>query len=116
MIILDTDFLVNAIKNRVDVDEQIRQEYPLMEIVVLDKTLDELKKVNNIDAKAALKLIELKKFKIIKTNKDKIVDNLIIDIAKEKDIVATQDKDFKRKLKKLGIKFITIKHKDYVSF
>lgn len=115
MIILDTDFLVNAIKNKVDVTRQIKAEYITEEIAVVDKTLDELKKINNSDSKTALRLIEVKKFKIIKTDRKKIADDLILDIVGTNDMVATQDKYFKRRLKYKGVKVLTIKHKDYVS-
>ncbi|MBS3172722.1 hypothetical protein J4438_04075 [Candidatus Woesearchaeota archaeon] len=114
MIILDSDFLVNAVKYKIDVIEKIKEEYPELKIAVVDKTLDELKRIDILDSKLALKLIEIKKIEVIKTNKDKIADDLIFDIVKEKDIVATQDKEFKRRLKEKNIKVITIKQKKYI--
>lgn len=116
MIILDSDFLVNAVKYKIDVIEKIREEYPELKIAVVDKTLDELKRIDILDSKLALKLIEIKKIDVIKTNKDKIADDLIFDIVKEEDIVATQDKEFKRRLKGKNIKVITIKQKKYIDF
>ena len=106
--ILDTDFLINVIKYKIDISE-IKNPY------IIDKTLDELKKVNNLNARAALKLIELKKFKIIKTKKDKIVDDLILEKATKEDRVATQDKKLKKKLKEKQIKVITVRQKKYIS-
>ena len=50
-----------------------------------------------------------------KTDRKKIADDLILDIAGTNDMVATQDKYFKRRLKYKGVKVLTIKHKDYVS-
>ncbi len=98
-----------------DVISQIQENYPGEKIAVMDKTLDELKKVNNPNARAAIHLIKLKEIKIVKTKKDKIVDELILDKVKSKDIVATQDRNFKRKLKEKDVKAITIRQKKYVS-
>jgi len=115
MIILDTDFLITSIKYRVDVISQIKDNYPTEKIVIIDKTLDELKNVNNINSKAAVHLIKLKDINLIKTKKDKIVDDLIIETVKEGDMVATQDKELKRRLKNKDIKVLTIRQKRYVS-
>jgi rRNA-processing protein FCF1 len=106
--ILDTDFLVNVIKNKVNIEE-------IKNPCIIDKTIDELEKVNNLNAKTALKLIELKKFKIIKTKKDKIVDDLILEEATKEDTVATQDKKLKKRLKEKQIKTITVRQKKYLS-
>ena len=116
MIILDTDFLVNSIKYKVDIITQIKENYPKQTIAIIDKTIDELKKVNNINAKTALKLIKIKKVNIIKTSKNSTVDNLILKIAKKTDIIATQDQNLKKKLRDEGIKTITIRQKGYVVF
>jgi len=106
--ILDTDFLINVIKNKVNIEE-IRNP------AIIDKTIDELKKVDNPNSKLATKLIKLKKFKVIKTKKDKIVDDLILEKASKEDIVATQDKKLKQRLKDKQIKVITIRQKKYLS-
>jgi rRNA-processing protein FCF1 len=106
--ILDTDFLVNVIKYRIDIEE-------IKSPCIIDKTIDELEKVNNLNAKAAIKLIKLKKFKIIKTKKDKIVDDLILEKATKEDIVATQDKKLKKRLKEKQIKVITVRQKKYIT-
>lgn len=114
MIILDTDFLVNSIKYKVDVISQIIYDYPTEKIGIIDKTIDELKNVNNLNARAAIHLVKLKNLKIIKTKKDKIVDDLILDYVSEGDIVCTQDLRLKRKLKEKNIKVLTIRQKKYV--
>jgi len=105
--ILDTDFLINIIKYKINIEE-------IKNPTIIDKTIDELEKVNNPNAKTAIKLIEIKKFKIIKTEKDKIVDKLILGNVKEGDIVATQDRKLKKELKEIGIKVITIRQKKYL--
>jgi|TARA_Y100000310_G_scaffold195762_1_gene195801 rRNA-processing protein FCF1 len=106
--ILDTDFLINVIKNKINIEE-IRNPS------IIDKTIDELKKINNSNSKMAIKLIKLKKFKTIKTKKDKIVDDLILENIKKGDLVATQDKNLKKELKGKQIKVITIRQKKYIN-
>ncbi len=105
--ILDTDFLINVIKYKINIEE-------IKNPTIIDKTLDELKKVNNLNAKAAIKLTKLKKFKIIKTKGNKIVDDLILEKATKEDSVATQDKKLKKQLKEKQIKTITIRQKKYI--
>lgn len=116
MIYLDTDFLVNSIKYKVDVTAEIKENFPKEKIVVFDKVIDELKKINSKDSRTAIILIKIKGFKVIKTKKDKTNDEFILEKVKKKDLVATQDKELKRKLKEKGIKVITIKQKKYVGF
>ena len=105
--ILDTDFLISIIKYKIST-EGIKNP------AIIDKTIDELDSKNTSNAKAAIKLIEIKKFKIIKTKKDKIVDDLILEHTKEGDLVATLDRKLKRKLKEKQIKTITIRQKKYI--
>lgn len=116
MIFLDTDFLVFSIKNNIDFSKQIKEESPKEELAIVDKTLDELTKLNSLESKIALSLIKIKKFKIIKTKKDKIADDLIIDNLKIGDIVATQDKELKKRVIEKGNKVITIRQKRYIKF
>ncbi len=105
--ILDTDFLINVIKYKINIEE-------IKNPSIIDKTLDELKKKNTSNARAALKLIKLKKFKIIKTKKNKIVDDLISEKVLKEDLVATQDKKLKKQLKDKNIKIITVRQKKYI--
>lgn len=104
--ILDTDFLINVIKYRINIEE-------IKNPAIIDKTLDELKKTTS-NGRAALKLIKLKNFKIIKTKKDKIVDDLILEKASKEDLIATQDKKLKQRLKEKQIRTITVRQKKYI--
>ena len=86
------------------------------EIAIIDRTIEELTNINKAESKAALKLIEIKQIKQIKTDKNTIVDNLIINIVdKEKHIVATQDKELKQRLKEKNIQIITVRQKKYLN-
>lgn len=107
-IILDTDFIIFCLKNRVDILTQIKDLNLIHKVYIIDKTIDELK--NKPLEKLAKTFI--KKLNIIKTKKDNIVDNLIL--QQKNIIVATQDKELKEKLKKAKIPIITLRQKKYL--
>ena len=122
-IIIDTNFLLIPGTLKVDIFSEIDRictfKYTLH---IVDKTLEELKKIIQTQrgkyssaAKLALQLLKNKKVKIIKTKKDKQVDDLILDIAKKgKIIVATQDKEFKHLLKAENAGLIVLKQKKHL--
>lgn len=112
-IILDTNFIIEILKNKIDLESELLRicNFPF-KIFVLDKTKEELeniiKKQKGKDkefAKLALKYI--KNFEILKTKKGK-VDNLLIELSKD-NIIATQDKELKLRLKK---PFIILRQKN----
>src|SRR3990167_836957 len=103
-ILLDTNFLLIPHQFRVDIFTQIdRIMHFQYKIFVLDKSVEELKKVidgqkgkNRDAAKVALKLIAIKNIAIVKMQGDKKTDDAIIGLSsKNSYIVATQDKDLK---------------------
>src|SRR3989344_4022932 len=108
-IVLDTDFILEALKNRIDVKVELARimDYNY-EICVLDRTLDELK--GKKGEKLARTFID--GLKVIVTTRDNIVDELLL--ALEDVIVATQDKKLKEKLKNRDIAEITIRQKKFL--
>lgn len=113
-IILDTDFLLTSLKFKIDIESEISRILDeKFTLNIIDKTIDELK--GKKLEKLVLSFIEARKINIIKTDKLKNVDNLILDLATKNTAVATQDKDLKRKLKDKKIKTITIRQKKYLT-
>ena len=110
-IVLDTDFILEALKNRIDVKVELARimDYNY-EICVLDRTLDELK--GKKGEKLARTFIE--SLKIIETSRDKRVDELLFGLNDI--IVATQDRELKEKLKNRDIAIITIRQKKFLRF
>lgn len=105
-IILDTNFLVYCAKQKIDYIREI----PISgEIVVLSSILQELEKIKEKARKgkdkeaASLSLqilnknLKEKKIRIIKTKEN--ADESIKKIVKKQDVVATMDKELKKKLK-----------------
>ena len=118
-ILLDTNFLMISFQFRVDIFSEIERicnfNYKLF---VLDKTIEELKNIYETQkgkhkeaSKIALQLLKLKKVDVIKTGSKKHTDDIILDYAKKDYLVATQDKDLKRKLINFGIEVIVMKQK-----
>lgn len=108
-IILDTDFIITALKNKIHILEQLKDLLDIKyQVYIIDKTISELK---NKPQENLAKLF-IKKLKIIKTKGNHKVDCYLL---KQKNaIIATQDRELKRKLKELKISIITIRQKKYL--
>ena len=110
-IVLDTDFILYAIKNRIDIKAELEKICDFsFEICVLDRTFDELEGKPNYELAKAL----IKDFKVIETSKDRPVDDLVLEL--ENIIVATQDRKLKEKLKKRDIGVITTRQRKFLRF
>lgn len=123
-ILLDTNILLAPYQFKVDIFSEIERICNFnYRLYVLDKTIDELKDVigkqrgkHKEAAKIALQLLDLKKVKIIKTNSGKKTDDIILDYAKKEGcLVATQDKDLKRRLINHGIEVIVVRQKKFLT-
>ena len=119
-IILDTNFLMAVNQFKVDIFSEIKRICDFRyNIFILDKTIDELNKIvklqkgkNKEAAKIALLIIKNKKMKKMKTNEDIDVDRILL---KQKNaIIATQDTELKRKLKKSSIRTISLRQRKYL--
>lgn len=114
-IILDTNFLIYCVKYKILIEKELdRVIISNYKIYIIDKTLDELKKLTEdnktkLQAKIALEIC--KSFSIIHTSKDKLVDSLIKDHIDSETIVATNDKELKSSLK---CPVIVVRKKQYL--
>jgi len=114
-IILDTSFILTALKFKIDIKSELNKILDeKFTIHIIDKTLNELK--NKPLEKLSLEILKKINSKIIKTSKDKNVDSLLIDYSKshKKVFIATQDRALKEKLKKRNVRLITIRQKKYL--
>ncbi len=119
-IILDTNILMAISQFKIDIFSELARicDFPYT-ISILDKTVEELNKIKATQnqtqsraAKLALQIIKKYKIKIIKTNSKQSVDKLLIDFSKEDYIIATQDRNLKKQLKK---PLITIRKRKYLT-
>lgn len=121
-IILDTNFLMAIAQFKIDIFSEIERIADFRyNIYILDKTIDELKNIiktqkgkNKRAASLALQLIKVKKVKKLKTKQGK-TDDLIVDIADKDTLVATQDKNLRKRLKPRKTGIIGIRQKKFLN-
>ena len=94
-VILDTSFIMTAVKQKIYFLEDIRLMG--LQILIPDKVVRELE---GLKADLALKILKKNKFRLIKI-KGKNTDNAIISFAKKNPriVVATLDADLKKRIK-----------------
>lgn len=110
-IVLDTNIILDSLKFKVDLFEEIRRICDFnYEVKILDKTLKELE--NKPNGKLALAFIKQKNIKLINSKNAGYVDELLLDLPQDY-IIATNDKDLKRKLLKKNHPIITLRQKKY---
>ena len=104
----DTNFLVECAKNKIDIHTELKRILDVtFELAVLDRTMEELDiivargKKEGSYAKLARTILMTKKVSIEMTSGGH-TDKLLLQRADENHIVATMDKELKRKLKKKG--------------
>lgn len=94
-VILDTNFIITCVKQKLDFFEQL--ELMEFKIIIPDEVISEL---NSLKELLALKILGKEKFEKVKLN-SKNVDNGIIKYAKENDgvLIATLDRAMKFRTK-----------------
>ena len=118
-IILDTNMLMAIAQFKVDVFAELRRICDFRyDVAVLDRTVDELKKIkaeqrgkHKLAASISLQIISKNNIKITKTAGKEHVDDILVDRSKKGYLIATQDIGLKKRLKK---PYITIRKKQYL--
>ena len=97
-ILLDTSLILSAVRNKIDIFEELLEH----KVIIPKQVLVELEGLskNKDEAKLALKILELNKFKKIDL-KTKNTDKGIINYSRQnpKIIIATLDKEIKNSIK-----------------
>jgi rRNA-processing protein FCF1 len=118
-VILDSNFLIDLIRFKIPFEEIFELLGYDTKILTLSSVLNELEKIAKGKskeakyAKIALKLIDLKKIEILKS--EKIADEALLSLANEKTIIATNDENLRKKLKEKGLKSIYVRAKKRIS-
>ena len=119
-ILLDTNFLMLPFQLKVDIFSELNRICNFsFDLFILDKSVDELKSIiekkngrQKDEAKLALALLEKNPIKIIRTNQKGHTDDIIVGM--EDFIVATRDLPLMSRLRKKGIKVITLRQKNHL--
>jgi len=113
-IILDTNFLVDSIRWKIDWGELRGHE-----LFVLDSNVEELKRIakrgtkESSLAKVALEVLKTKGLKILES-KEKETDLSLLEYSKKGYVIATQDMVLKNRIKSETGKVIYIRQKKYI--
>ncbi|MFH1638458.1 MAG: hypothetical protein ABIB71_08585 [Candidatus Woesearchaeota archaeon] len=121
-IVLDTNFIVHAVKHKIDLMEEIAKITQFnAEVCLIDKSIEELEKLikkGNLQDRSAAKLglaiIKRKGLKTINTTENKDVDALLLQLDPKDSIIATHDKALEKELKEKGFRIIKIRQGKYL--
>ena len=120
-VLLDTSFLVSCTQWKIDFFTELHRICDFnFEVAILDRTMEELDNViakggkEGLAAKLAKTILMTKRVVILPTTERKHVDKLLLEKAGEDYIVATQDLELKRLLKKKNQPVITIRQKAHL--
>lgn len=117
-VLLDTNFLIDAVRFRIDLrelDELIGKN----DLIILSSVERELIKISKktsragTSAKAALKMVDEYNMKILESGE--MPDKSMPTLADDKTLVATNDIELRKKLKALGRKTIYLKSKKHLA-
>ncbi|MEM3955830.1 MAG: hypothetical protein QW424_03650 [Candidatus Bathyarchaeia archaeon] len=121
-VILDTNFLLLPFQFKIDILSEIEALIGRFEPIVLSTTVDELKKLSNsrsvkISKMASSALELIKRFRVLEVNvrPGERHDEVLLRIAKENNyIVATNDRELRKKLRETGITTIFLRQRSYL--
>ncbi|MBU2589467.1 MAG: hypothetical protein KKA65_01955 [Nanoarchaeota archaeon] len=119
-VILDTNFIIYSLSFKIDLEAELNRIADFTyQISILKASIDELERLINESKlfekrliKIALKYIEQKSLNII--DKKGHVDDILVEMDPKTNIIATQDKALKKRLKEKGFKIITIRQKKHL--
>ena len=124
-ILLDTNFIITAVKDRLHFFEQLEEIYGFPEILIPKQVIDEIEKIRDNEGKRvdkeaselALHILKNKKFSTIQLDK-KEVDAGIIAFCLDNPavLIATLDKELREKIlkKSPSTKFLVIKQRSKI--
>lgn len=122
-IILDTNFLMIPYYFKVDIFSEIERICHFKyELYIIGKTMEELQSIvekqsgkEKDAAKFAINMVKQKSLKrMAETHNSGAVDDIILSLDKSGLIVATQDKDLKKRLRQQGVPVIILRQKKYL--
>ncbi|MEK6849420.1 MAG: PIN domain-containing protein [Nanoarchaeota archaeon] len=118
-IFLDTNFVLDTVLWKIDLFGELRRVCDFAyEIILLSNVRDEIKKIQGLGGKrkevATVALLILDKNNVKSMKAKGHVDDSLVQLTELGDIVATQDKDLKRRLKEKQIGSIIIREKGYL--
>ncbi|HLC45961.1 MAG TPA: hypothetical protein VJI67_03760 [archaeon] len=120
-LILDTNMLLAPAQFNVDVYAQSRELLPGKELCTVDKCLEELGKISKEKgmakkAKTALEAMEKNRLRVARIGSKKDTDSVLIELAREGAVIATNDSELRKKLQKQHSSHVFLKQKKMLSY
>ena len=117
-LLIDTNFLIDLCRFRIDLSEIYDLISEPLELCVLNRSLDELENLSKKSkhgkfAKLSLGLIKRSKIAVMETTTN--VDDAILKLADKGFIVATNDKKLRQQLSQKGIKTIYVRARKHLA-
>ena len=111
-ILLDTNFLIEALKRRIDVASQLERAFEDgFTPVVLKEQLAEIERLGPLEARAATTVIDALGIRVEEGGKTDVDDAILAYAKKSGAAVATGDEGLKKRLKKAGVEIITLSNR-----
>lgn len=111
---LDTNFLVAPFQFSFPLFEELEQLYPYQELYTLKSAVEEAKSIKGGKYKDLVEqIIENESITVLEAEGEGIVDDLLVRISDEY-VVATNDKELKKRIKDLGRPVIIIRQKNHL--
>lgn len=116
VVAIDTNMLLAPFQFGIDVFEEIQRLVPGAKLIALKGTVDELNKIADRGEKEkkfvalAKKLLEVNRVELV--NKEGAVDSELLRLARGGVIIATNDKELKKRIWKAGGRVIAIRGKN----
>ena len=117
-IILDSNLLIESVKNKIDLFGQIKTAFVDVQIITSKSIIDELEKIaerndrHALAARIALQLVKINNIKIKKT--DSKGDKSLLELCDDSSILITQDRELRKICKIRGFKAGYIRQKKYL--
>ncbi|MCD6247729.1 MAG: hypothetical protein J7J87_04865 [Candidatus Diapherotrites archaeon] len=115
---LDTNMLLYITSHKIDVFAEIRKNFGNVIFIVPQSVRNELERLRKVNANRAKQvniaeqLMKKNQVKIIKLSND--ADNDLLELAKQGTIVATNDKELKKRIKDFGGRVIYLRKKKLI--
>ena len=114
-IILDTNFLTAPFQlDSIDIFQEIERIFPQSQVYTIEDAVQEAKSIE--DGKygdLVQTLIDKKDIKVLETEGEGEVDDLLVQISRDY-VIATNDKELKQRLVKVGAEVIHIRNESYL--
>ena len=118
-VILDTNMLLVPYQFGVDILEEIQRILPGVKVYTVPQVLKEVEKLERygkLHEKLAAKIAKelLKGVEILKVNKSAPTDSILLELAKEGFVIATNDRELRKKIQKVGGYSLYLREKNHL--